>query len=132
MDENEKYPHSFCFQPNTYTRTKVFLKEFAKALSLADKIILADIYAAREQNTIGCARLQRQALPAPRARHFLIMYRKLCLFRRRLLRCSCNWKQGQRRRSQCMKNYKMPIAISGTHCNIFCFLRILNLRTQRG
>ncbi len=40
---------SWCvFQPHTYTRTKAFLKDFAKALSLADKVILADIYAARE------------------------------------------------------------------------------------
>lgn len=39
------------FQPHTYTRTKAFLKDFAKALSLADKIILADIYAAREVDT---------------------------------------------------------------------------------
>lgn len=41
------------FQPHTYTRTKAFLKEFADALSLADIIVLADIYAAREKNTIG-------------------------------------------------------------------------------
>lgn len=41
------------FQPHTYTRTKAFLKDFAQALSLADHVILADIYAAREQNTIG-------------------------------------------------------------------------------
>lgn len=50
------YPHKtlWCvFQPHTYTRTKAFLKEFAQALSLADKIVLTDIYAAREKNTIG-------------------------------------------------------------------------------
>ncbi|MFI3202266.1 MAG: UDP-N-acetylmuramate--L-alanine ligase [Eubacteriales bacterium] len=50
------YPHKsiYCvFQPHTYTRTQAFLKEFAQALLLADFIILADIYAAREQNTIG-------------------------------------------------------------------------------
>lgn len=41
------------FQPHTYTRTKAFLPQFADALSLADGIILADIYAAREINTIG-------------------------------------------------------------------------------
>lgn len=49
----KNYPHktTWCvFQPHTYTRTKAFLKEFAKALSLADKIVLADIYAAREVN----------------------------------------------------------------------------------
>jgi len=50
------YPHRtlWCvFQPHTYTRTKAFLKEFAQALSLADKIVLTDIYAAREKNTVG-------------------------------------------------------------------------------
>ena len=50
------YPHEtlWCvFQPHTYTRTKAFLKDFAKALSLADKVVLTDIYAAREKNTIG-------------------------------------------------------------------------------
>ncbi len=41
------------FQPHTYTRTKAFLKEFAQALSLADVVVLADIYAAREKNTLG-------------------------------------------------------------------------------
>ena len=41
------------FQPHTYTRTKAFLPEFAKALSLSDKIVLADIYAARETDTLG-------------------------------------------------------------------------------
>ena len=29
------------------------MKDFAKALSLADKVVLADIYAAREKNTFG-------------------------------------------------------------------------------
>ncbi|HAL02306.1 MAG TPA: UDP-N-acetylmuramate--L-alanine ligase, partial [Lachnospiraceae bacterium] len=41
------------FQPHTYTRTNAFLNEFAEALSLADHVVLADIYAAREKNTIG-------------------------------------------------------------------------------
>ena len=45
------------FQPHTYTRTFAFLKDFAKALSLADEIILTDIFAAREQNTIGISSL---------------------------------------------------------------------------
>lgn len=50
------YPHRqvWCiFQPHTYTRTKAFLKEFADALSLADHVVLSDIYAAREINTTG-------------------------------------------------------------------------------
>lgn len=41
------------FQPHTYTRTKTFLKEFARALTLADKVVLADIYAARETDSLG-------------------------------------------------------------------------------
>lgn len=50
------YPHNriICvFQPHTYTRTKAFLDEFAAALSLADIVVLADIYAARETDTLG-------------------------------------------------------------------------------
>ena len=49
------YPHRelWCvFQPHTYSRTKAFLKEFAEALSLADHVVLADIYAARETDTL--------------------------------------------------------------------------------
>lgn len=52
----EEYPHKklWCvFQPHTYTRTKAFLDEFADALCLADEVILADIYAAREKDTLG-------------------------------------------------------------------------------
>ena len=41
------------FQPHTYTRTKALFNEFAEALSAADKVILADIYAARETDTLG-------------------------------------------------------------------------------
>jgi len=38
------------FQPHTYTRTKALLPDFAEALELADSIILAPIYAAREKD----------------------------------------------------------------------------------
>lgn len=50
------YPHKrlvLVFQPHTYSRTKAFLNEFAEVLSMADVVILADIYAARETNTYG-------------------------------------------------------------------------------
>ena len=50
------YPHKriWCvFQPHTYSRTKAFLSGFAEALSLADCVVLADIYAARETDTLG-------------------------------------------------------------------------------
>ena len=36
-----------------YSRTKAFLNDFADVLSMADVVVLADIYAAREQNTYG-------------------------------------------------------------------------------
>ena len=52
----QNYPHQklWCvFQPHTYTRTKAFLPEFAHALSAADHVVLADIYAARETDTLG-------------------------------------------------------------------------------
>ena len=45
------------FQPHTYTRTKAFLNDFAAELSKADEVVLADIYAAREINTIGISSL---------------------------------------------------------------------------
>ncbi len=48
------YPHNtlWCvFQPHTYSRTKALRPEFVEALTLADKVVLADIYAAREPNT---------------------------------------------------------------------------------
>ena len=60
----ENYPHNhlWCvFQPHTYTRTKAFMKEFAEALSLAENIILADIYAAREKDTLGISSKTLQA-----------------------------------------------------------------------
>lgn len=52
----KNYPHKtiWCvFQPHTFSRTKAFMSDFAKALSLADKIVLADIYAARETDRLG-------------------------------------------------------------------------------
>ncbi len=41
------------FQPHTYTRTKALLPDFAAALSAADVVVLADIYAAREKDIYG-------------------------------------------------------------------------------
>ena len=57
----ENYPHKelWCvFQPHTYTRTKAFFHEFAEALSSADHVILADIYAAREYDDLGISSAQ--------------------------------------------------------------------------
>lgn len=41
------------FQPHTYTRTKALFDDFIRELNKADQVILAEIYAARERNTVG-------------------------------------------------------------------------------
>ena len=41
------------FQPHTYSRTKNLLTDFAQVLSGFDNIIVTDIYAARESDTLG-------------------------------------------------------------------------------
>lgn len=41
------------FQPHTFSRTKAFLPEFAEALSLADHVVLADIYSASREKDPG-------------------------------------------------------------------------------
>lgn len=38
------------FQPHTYTRTLALFEDFAESFQAADKVILAEIYAAREKN----------------------------------------------------------------------------------
>lgn len=52
----KNYPHReiWCvFQPHTYTRTKALFREFVDALCETDHVVLADIYAARETDTLG-------------------------------------------------------------------------------
>lgn len=61
----KNYPHKelwVAFQPHTYTRTKALMPEFAEALTLADHVVLADIYAAREKNTVGVSSQDLQKL----------------------------------------------------------------------
>ena len=41
------------FQPHTYTRTKALYHDFIRELKKSDVVILAEIYAARERNTVG-------------------------------------------------------------------------------
>ncbi|MEE1078449.1 MAG: UDP-N-acetylmuramate--L-alanine ligase [Agathobacter sp.] len=56
MTAAKNYPHNrlvVVFQPHTYSRTKAFMHEFAEVLSMADIVVLADIYAAREKNIYG-------------------------------------------------------------------------------
>lgn len=48
------YQRVICaFQPHTYTRTAALFDHFVEELKLADVAVLAEIYAAREQNTLG-------------------------------------------------------------------------------
>lgn len=60
----QNYPHKtlWCvFQPHTYSRIKAFMQQFAQALTLADRVVLTDIYAAREKDTLGISSLDLQA-----------------------------------------------------------------------
>lgn len=60
LDAAANYPHKtvWCvFQPHTFSRTKAFLSEFATSLSLADKVVLTDIYPARETDNLGISSL---------------------------------------------------------------------------
>ncbi len=41
------------FQPHTYSRTAALFDDFVKQLRRPDQLVLAEIYAAREKNTIG-------------------------------------------------------------------------------
>lgn len=48
------YQRIICaFQPHTYTRTAALFDDFVRELKRADIVILAEIYAARESNTVG-------------------------------------------------------------------------------
>ena len=56
LDTAKKMKHNqiwVVFQPHTYTRTKALFDDFADVLARFDNIIITDIYAAREKNTIG-------------------------------------------------------------------------------
>lgn len=49
------------FQPHTYTRTKALFEEFVRELRKPDLVVLAEIYAARERNTVGISSKDIQA-----------------------------------------------------------------------
>lgn len=54
LEATKNTPHEklwLIFQPHTYTRTYALLDKFAEVLAVADNVILADIYAAREKDT---------------------------------------------------------------------------------
>jgi len=41
------------FQPHTFSRTRALFKDFVSALSIADKVLMAPIYPARETDSLG-------------------------------------------------------------------------------
>lgn len=41
------------FQPHLYSRTRIFAEEFGRALSLADRVVVLEVYGAREQPVPG-------------------------------------------------------------------------------
>ena len=48
------YQRVICaFQPHTYSRTKALFDDFVRELHTVDQVVLAEIFAARETNTIG-------------------------------------------------------------------------------
>lgn len=52
----ERYPDKrlvVAFQPHLHSRTKAFFEEFARALALADEVVLAPIYEARKEQDHG-------------------------------------------------------------------------------
>lgn len=55
------------FQPHTYTRTKALFGDFARVLSKVDRVIITDIYAAREKDTgLVSAKQLADAIPDSR------------------------------------------------------------------
>jgi UDP-N-acetylmuramate--alanine ligase len=56
------------FQPHLFSRTRIFAREFAAALSKADEIVVLDVYAAREDPEPGVTgALVADAVPGGRA-----------------------------------------------------------------
>ena len=56
LNAAQTYPHNtlwVAFQSHTYSRTKALMDEFASALTLADHVVLADIFPARETDNLG-------------------------------------------------------------------------------
>jgi UDP-N-acetylmuramate--alanine ligase len=57
------------FQPHLYSRTRLFVREFAEALALADEVVVLDVFGAREEPEPGVSgALIAGAVPLPRER----------------------------------------------------------------
>ncbi len=54
MAQSLGYGRVICaFQPHTYSRTHELFSDFVEVLKLPDQVLLAEIFAAREQNELG-------------------------------------------------------------------------------
>lgn len=56
LETAKNYPHRelwVVMQPHTYSRVKVLFERFVETLSSVEHLVLADIYAARETDTLG-------------------------------------------------------------------------------
>ena len=76
------YPHKnlWCvFQPHTYTRTKALFKDFITSLSLADNVVLADIYAAREADPgdISAEDIQKELVNLGKTAYYFDSFKKI-------------------------------------------------------
>ncbi len=63
------YQRIICvFQPHTYSRTKALFSSFSEVLQMADQTLLAEIYAARETDTLGVSSAAlAETIPGSRA-----------------------------------------------------------------
>ena len=89
----QSYPHRsvWCvFQPHTYTRAKLLRKQFVRELALADKVVMADIYAAREidDGTISSADLRDDLIAMGKEAYYFPSFDEITRF---LLK---NWVNG--------------------------------------
>ena len=57
------------FQPHTYSRTAALAEQFVGAFAEADEVILADIYAAREENVYGISSEKLAATVGEKAKY---------------------------------------------------------------
>ena len=64
------YERVWCvYQPHTYSRTAELIEDFARAFDHADRVVLADIYAARETNTYGVTSARLASLIGEKAEY---------------------------------------------------------------
>lgn len=75
----EEYPKkriTVLFQPHLYSRTKLLLKDFAKSFADADRVLISDIYAAREIDD-GTIHARDLAVKIGKKAHYVGTLRKM-------------------------------------------------------